>query len=69
MEVAVNKYLAGSTVYVVCQQRGEMAYGSTIWDKTTDGLWVTGLSGPVSLIVVGQSYVADGQKVRVAMAR
>jgi len=38
-------------------------------DETPDGLWVTGLSGPVSLIVVGQSYVADGQKVRVAQAR
>jgi len=38
-------------------------------DQAPDGLWVTGLSGPVSLIVVGQSYVADGQKVRVAMAR
>jgi hypothetical protein len=29
---------------------------------------VTGLSGSVNLIVVGQSYVADGQKVRVAAA-
>jgi multidrug efflux system membrane fusion protein len=38
-------------------------------EETSDGLWVTGLSGPVSLIVVGQSYVADGQKVRVAQAR
>ncbi|MFL5295118.1 MAG: efflux RND transporter periplasmic adaptor subunit [Phenylobacterium sp.] len=38
-------------------------------EETADGLWVTGLSGPVSLIVVGQSYVADGQKVRVATAR
>ena len=33
-----------------------------------DGVWVTGLSGPVKLITVGQSYVADGQKVRVALA-
>jgi multidrug efflux system membrane fusion protein len=37
-------------------------------EETPDGIWVTGLSGPVQLIVVGQSYVADGQKVRVAMA-
>jgi multidrug efflux system membrane fusion protein len=38
-------------------------------EESPDGLWVTGLAGPVSLIVVGQSYVADGQKVRVAQAR
>jgi multidrug efflux system membrane fusion protein len=38
-------------------------------EETPEGLWVTGLSGPVNLIVVGQSYVADGQKVRVAEAR
>ena len=37
-------------------------------EETSDGLWVTGLSGPVNLIVVGQSYVADGQKVRVSAA-
>jgi cell wall-associated NlpC family hydrolase len=39
--VAVNKYLQGSTVYVTCQARGEMAYGTTVWDHTTDNLWVT----------------------------
>jgi multidrug efflux system membrane fusion protein len=38
-------------------------------EETPDGLWVTGLTGPVNLIVVGQSYVADGQKVKVAQAR
>ena len=38
-------------------------------EESSEGMWVTGLSGPVNLIVVGQSYVADGQKVRVAMAR
>jgi membrane fusion protein, multidrug efflux system len=40
-----------------------------ILEETPDGVWVSGLSGPVRLIVVGQSYVADGQKVRVAAAR
>ncbi len=40
----------------------------TIVDETHDGVWVTGLSGDVQLITVGQSYVADGQKVRVALA-
>jgi multidrug efflux system membrane fusion protein len=38
-------------------------------EQTPDGLWVSGLKGPVNLIVVGQSYVADGQTVRVAQAR
>ena len=41
----------------------------TIVEETPDGLWVTGLSGPVRLITVGQSYVADGQKVQVSEAR
>ena len=41
----------------------------TVMSEGPDGVWVTGLSGPVRLIVVGQSYVADGQKVRVALAR
>jgi multidrug efflux system membrane fusion protein len=40
-----------------------------ILEETPEGVWVSGLTGPVRLIVVGQSYVADGQKVRVAMAR
>lgn len=41
----------------------------TILEEAHEGVWVTGLSGPVQLITVGQSYVADGQKVRVALAR
>ena len=41
----------------------------TIVEETRDGVWVTGLSGDVQLITVGQSYVGDGQKVRVAVAR
>lgn len=41
----------------------------TVLEETADGVWVRGLSGPVRLIVVGQSYVGEGQKVRVAVAR
>jgi multidrug efflux system membrane fusion protein len=41
----------------------------TIVSETPGGVWVTGLIGPVRLITVGQSYVADGQKVRVALAQ
>jgi multidrug efflux system membrane fusion protein len=40
-----------------------------ILEETPQGVWVSGLKGPVRLITVGQSYVADGQKVRVAMTR
>lgn len=40
-----------------------------VLEETPEGIWVTGLKGPVRLITVGQSYVAEGQKVRVAAAR
>lgn len=33
--------------------------------ETPDGVWVTGLSGPIRLITVGQAYVSEGQQVRV----
>jgi hypothetical protein len=36
----VKTYPAGSTVYVTCQAIGANAYGSNIWDKTVDKLWV-----------------------------
>ena len=41
----------------------------TVLDETPDGLWVQGLRGEVRVITVGQSYVAEGQQVRVAAAR
>ena len=31
---------------------------------TTDGLWVAGLPDDVSIIVVGQEFVQEGQKVQ-----
>jgi len=37
-----------------------------VLDEAPEGVWVSGLSGPVRLITVGQSYVSEGQKVRVA---
>ena len=46
-----NKYAAGTNVTITCQAYGPYAYGSALWDKTTDGLWVadyyvkTGASG------------------------
>ncbi len=35
-------------------------------DETGAGVWLTGLNGPVRVITVGQSYVSEGQRVRVA---
>lgn len=40
-----------------------------ILEETPQGIWISGLKGTVRVVTVGQSYVADGQKVRVAMAR
>jgi multidrug efflux system membrane fusion protein len=37
-----------------------------IIDETSQGVWVTGLTGAVRVITVGQSYVSEGQRVRVA---
>ena len=41
----------------------------TVIEEEPGGVWVSGLTGPVRVITVGQSYVAEGQKVRVATAR
>lgn len=40
----------------------------TVMEQTPQGAWIRGLSGPTRVITVGQSYVADGQRVRVAAA-
>jgi multidrug efflux system membrane fusion protein len=51
-------------------QDGKVAFAPvTVLQETPQGLWVSGLSGTVNLITVGQSFVADGQKVRVGQAR
>jgi multidrug efflux system membrane fusion protein len=36
-------------------------------EETPQGVWISGLTGAVKIITVGQSYVAEGQKVRVAL--
>lgn len=41
----------------------------TVLEETPQGMWVGGLRGSVRVITVGQSFVAEGQKVRVAAAR
>lgn len=37
-------------------------------EETPQGVWVSGLSGAVRIITVGQSYVSEGQRVRLAAA-
>ncbi|MFN3582965.1 efflux RND transporter periplasmic adaptor subunit [Phenylobacterium sp.] len=54
--------------YVLADNRVAFA-PVTVLEETPQGLWVEGLSGPVRVITVGQSFVADGQKVRVVAAR
>lgn len=54
--------------YVLADNRVAFAPVKVL-EETPQGVWVSGLSGPVRIITVGQSYVADGQKVRVASAR
>lgn len=51
--------------YVLADQRVAFA-PVRVLEETSEGVWISGLSGPVRLITVGQSYVAEGQKVRVA---
>ncbi|MBL8556738.1 MAG: efflux RND transporter periplasmic adaptor subunit [Phenylobacterium sp.] len=54
--------------YVLADNRVAFA-PVTVLEETPQGMWISGLSGPVRVITVGQSFVADGQKVRVAAAR
>ena len=49
---------------------GRVAFSPvTVLEETPDGMWISGLKGTVNVITVGQSFVADGQKVRVAQVR
>ena len=41
----------------------------SVIEETPQGVWVSGLSGTVKVITVGQSYVAEGQKVRIGATR
>jgi multidrug efflux system membrane fusion protein len=49
---------------------GRVAFTAVnVQEETPQGVWVTGLPGVTRVITVGQSSVAEGQKVRVAVAR
>jgi multidrug efflux pump subunit AcrA (membrane-fusion protein) len=37
----------------------------TVLDETPEGVWISGLSGDARVITAGQSYVSEGQKVRI----
>lgn len=53
--------------YIVAQN--EVAFAPVkVLDETPEGVWISGLRGPAQLIVVGQSYVSEGQKVRLPAA-
>jgi membrane fusion protein, multidrug efflux system len=40
----------------------------TVLEETPGGVWISGLRGNLRIITVGQSYVSEGQKVRIALA-
>jgi multidrug efflux system membrane fusion protein len=54
--------------YVVDGDRVAFAAVSVL-DETPEGIWVVGLTGPARVITVGQSYVSEGQKVRLPTAK
>lgn len=52
------------------QADGRVAFAPvSVLEETREGMWISGLKGTVNVITVGQSFVADGQKVRVAQVR
>ncbi|MEV6965588.1 NlpC/P60 family protein [Hamadaea sp. NPDC051192] len=53
--VKKDMYKAGATIKVVCQDRGDMAYGSAIWDRTSDGVYV-----PDAYVKTGTDGFAPG---------
>jgi multidrug efflux system membrane fusion protein len=36
-----------------------------VLEETPEGVWVTGLAGPAKVITVGQSFVSEGERVRI----
>ena len=50
--------------YVIAGDRVAFA-PVTVLDETPEGVWINGLSGDARVITAGQSYVSEGQKVRI----
>lgn len=66
-ETALVLDAAGRQGVRYVQSDGRVAFAPVkVLDEAPGGLWVSGLRGNVRLITVGQSYVSEGQKVRVA---
>ena len=64
----VHRDLKPSNILLANEAGTQVKFGATVTviDEAPGGVWVSGLRGPVRLITVGQSYVSEGQKVRVA---
>ncbi len=54
-------------VRAIVEQDRVRFFPVTIVENEGDGVWVTGLPDPVTLITVGQEFVVDGERVRVEM--
>jgi len=66
-ETALVLDAAGRQGVRYVQDDGRVAFAPVkVLDEVPGGVWVAGLRGNVRLITVGQSYVSEGQKVRVA---
>jgi multidrug efflux system membrane fusion protein len=49
------------------QPDGSVAFSPVeVLEESPQGIWVSGLHGALQIITVGQAYVSEGQKVRVA---
>jgi len=53
--------------YVTPDNRVAFAPVTVLEQASQGGIWVAGLNGPTRLITVGQSYVSEGQRVRVSV--
>jgi multidrug efflux system membrane fusion protein len=57
----------GSVGIRVVKDETVQFYPVTIAGNNPDGLWVTGLPDNIQLIITGQNFVTEGQKVRVSL--
>ena len=73
LDMAGLSYIASMGIGALVKFRNEIAHAGgqvafapiEILEQGPDGVWVSGLAGPVNLIVAGQAFVAEGQTVRV----
>lgn len=64
--IEYNAYLAGSDVFLRCQDHGQAVGGDTVWDYTSDGYWIpdtyvhTGTTGIVVGMPICSAIGIDG---------